>query len=234
MERAFDLTLLVKKDRNYLSGKILELSLDDLDWIIGSQLERERWLKGMPNLQLVRRDISQEISRIFDRITLSPAQVETARKLITQPYVTEEDIGDALALFPNLASKQLLIKAFLPTISLGDLKRMKVLNKTQVRTAIEETLRKSDLGKIFGSKLSADEVQTVVDNMDADEIMVDTMLFPADIVDTILHGTGRKAIADELNKQKKEYDRALMDENSLSLKPDANGKYYDAFIGHLR
>lgn len=126
----------------------------------------------------------------------------------------------------------MLLKIFLPTVTLGQLDDMGVLTKAQVRSAIHESIEHGNLVPQFHS-LSESEKRDAVDQIDPYEIVIETMLFPEDVVDTILHGQGSKLIARELSNQNTvRYEEALS-ENALRMKPTDEGLFFPSFLVEL-
>jgi len=64
--------------------------------------------------------------------------------LIVNKYVDPTEIQEVLPLF-NSTQKQLLLKIFLPTVTLGQLGDMDVLTNAQIKSALHQSIERGDL-----------------------------------------------------------------------------------------
>ena len=60
-------------------------------------------------------------------------------KLLTENYIDPLQVQDMLPLF-DYPQKQLLLKVFLPTVTLGELGDMGVLTHAQMRSAVRQSI----------------------------------------------------------------------------------------------
>lgn len=73
------------------------------------------------------------------------------------------------------------------------------------------------------------EKDGAVDQIDPYDIIIETMLFPQEVVDTILEGDGSKVIAQELSRlNTSRYEDALA-ENALKMQPTDEGLFLPVF-----
>ena len=217
-----------------VESEIQELYTNELNNLVQSENLREKFLKGLfPKKNLPHREQEAKIDFVFSPNHLNEKQRESILALLVKSHVDESDVTSALPLFTHSTDQKLLIKMFLPTITLGQLEGMGVLNKKQVQKAISESISRGNLGAHLHS-MNDQERQEVVAYIDPDDIVIETMLFPDEVVDTILHGTGRKLIAQELTRRNDDLYKSLEGENNLHMKPTNEGLFYPPFIAHLR
>lgn len=208
------------------------LSRDELTTLVQSESKREKFLKNLfPKKTLPYKSKKDQIITIFGKNTLSPLQEEQVLKLLVQRYIDPQEVQESLSLFDD-TQKQLLLKTFLPTVTLGQLRDMRVLTKTQVKSVIYQSIERGDLVPEFAS-MSDTEKQDTVDQIDPNDIVIETMLFPKELVDTILLGEGSKMIAQELSRINiARYDE-IDAENALKMKPTKEGFFLPVFIEKL-
>lgn len=142
-------------------------------------------------------------------------------------------MSDALDVFSDLDDKKLLIKMFIPTISLGQLEEMGVLNTKQVQKAISESIARGNLGSHLRELSEADR-EDIVSQIDPEDVVIETMTFPEDVVDIILRGSGKKAIAKELTRRNEDFYTSLEAENNLNMRPTKEGLLQPSFVAHLK
>lgn len=208
------------------------LSRDELTAFVQSESKREKFLKNLfPGKTLPYKSEKDQMNMVFGKNTLNPMQEEKVINLLVKRYVDPQEVQEVLSLFDD-TQKQLLLKTFLPTVTLGQLRSMGVLTKAQVRSAVYESIKKGDLVPEFDS-LSDAEKKGAIDQIDPDDIVIETMLFPKEVVDTILLGQGSKMIAQELsNINTARYDEVDA-ENALKMKATPEGLFFPPFLQKL-
>ncbi|MDP2103920.1 MAG: hypothetical protein Q8K26_03300, partial [Candidatus Gracilibacteria bacterium] len=210
-----------------LQDTIHGLSLGDLTHYLRNSTERNKFVKlTFPNKSINKKDFLSFLNGLdIDGKTLTSDQKQAIIDIRDLNHVDEEQIIDLLKNFNTLEHKQLLIRAFLPTISLGKLIEMKVITKNEAHTAVKEKIQN---GEMFGKfKDLITKNPDLIDRLDLDEIIVPTKLFPEDIVDKIITTEGIKQIKNELNELFDDVKKEYQDEN---LKPDENGSYKKALV----
>lgn len=209
-----------------------KLSREELTILVRSESKREKFLKNIfPGHTLPYRSEKEQVIALFGKNTLSATEEEVVINLLVKRHVDPLDVKESLAQF-NPEQKQILLKIFLPTVTLGQLGDMGVLTKAQVRSAVHESIEKGDLIPEFAS-LSNDEKKAAVDQIDPYDVVIETMLFPREIVDTILESEGCKMIAEELSKiNTARYDEVNA-ENSLNMRPTPEGLFFPPFLEKL-
>lgn len=149
-------------------------------------------------------------------------------RLLSSSHVSEQDVDAILPLFGKLEEKQLLIKFFLPTITLADLEEMGILNKQQVHAYIRKCIDSQIIGQDF---VLEDDLINSVDPID---IILPTNLLPETDIDRLLAGKGKRVIVKQIEETNQEKIKAFEHNNSLGLTPDEDGHLLPAFHEKLR
>lgn len=213
--------------------KYESLSQQELTTYVQSEMKRDKFLKNIfPGKTLPYRSETEQINAVFGHNTLNAAQEEQVLKLLTARHVDPYDVQEALPLFKTEKQKQLLLKIFLPTVTLGALAYMGVLTHAQVKAAIYQSIEHGNLVPEFKS-MSETEKKEAVDQIDPDDIVIETMLFPDDVVDTILAGQGSKSIAEELSRINTERYDAVEADNALKMTPTKEWLFLPPFLEKL-
>lgn len=218
---------------NKIQSEYESLSCDELTNLVQSESRREKFLKNLfPGKTLPYKSEKDQIIMIFGKNILNPMQEEKVLNLLVKRYVDPQEVQEALPLFDDI-QKQLLLKTFLPTVTLGQLWGMGVLTKAQVQSAVYQSIEKGNLVPEFHS-LGDTEKKGAIDQIDPYDIVIETMLFPKEIVDTILLGQGSRMIARELSKiNAARYDEVDA-ENALKMQATPEGLFFPSFLEKLR
>lgn len=208
------------------------LTTDELANLLQSESKREKFLKNLfPKKTLPYRSEKEQMVAIFGKGILGTRQEEYVMNLLVKRYVDPQHVQEALAVFDD-TQKQLLLKTFFPTVTLGQLGDMGVLTKAQIKSAVQESITRGHLIPELDSFNSLEQAN-IVDQIDPYDIVIETQLFPQDVVDTILESDGSKMIAKEITKiNSARYDAVEM-ENALKMKPTAEGLFFPPFLEEL-
>jgi hypothetical protein len=209
------------------------LTRDELTTLIQSESKREKFLKNLfPNKTLPYKSAKEQIDVVFGHNNLTQDQEERVMKLLTENYVDPLQVQEILPLFDG-NQKQLLLKIFLPTVTLGELRDMGVLTHAQMRGAVQQSIDRGHLVPQF-ENMNMAEKSDAVDSIDPYDIVIETQLFPQDIVDTILEGQGSKMIAQELSRLNTARYEDALSENSLKMQPTKEGLFLPPFLQKLK
>ncbi len=208
------------------------LTTDELANLLQSESKREKFLKNLfPKKTLPYRSEKEQMVAIFGKGILGTRQEEYVMNLLVKRYVDSQHVQEALAAFDD-TQKQLLLKTFLPTVTLGQLGDMGVLTKAQIKSAVHESITRGHMVPELSSFTPLEQAN-IVDQIDPYDIVIETQLFPQDVVDTILESDGSKMIAKEITKiNSARYDAVEM-ENALKMKPTAEGLFFPPFLEEL-
>lgn len=137
LEREFELP----KDKAKLVTKIESLSLEALGkHLLKKPLRQKLIEESFPKETIVEHDMRAQFDTIFGKKKLTSSQEENMARLLLSSKIDESEIIDILDLFTTLEDKQLIIKFFFPTITLGDLATSIGLSNKQVRDIIEKSI----------------------------------------------------------------------------------------------
>lgn len=221
------------KSNTSLKKKIETLPLELLGKYLKTKSLRNKFIEEVfPNETIIEHDMGEKFEKIFNGKKLSPKQEEVMAKIYLSSDIVENDLDEVLNLFTTLEEKQLIIKFFLPTITLGDLAERIKLSPTQVREVIEKSIQQDFFDTNF--TLSNSDLSDVIDKIDPQDIVIPTYLFPASVVDAILSTQGRKAIARAIEETNTPVLKDFEEGNELGLTPDKDGKLLPSFIERLR
>lgn len=122
------------------------LSMSALTDCVRSEAKRMRMLqKALPGMnrkeiESNRREHTNELEKVFAGKHLSDEQRAAALNLLNRENVRPEDLRSIMGLFTELEEKQLLVKLFIPQVSLDDLETAGVLTHSQVRESIRKSI----------------------------------------------------------------------------------------------
>jgi len=208
------------------------LTTDELGNLLQSESKREKFLKNLfPKKTLPYRSEKEQMITIFGKGILGTKQEDYVMKLLVKRYVDPQDVQEALAAFDE-TQKQLLLKTFLPTVTLGQLGDMGVLTKAQIKSAVHESIARGGLVPELHSFTTLEQAN-IVDQIDPYDIVIETQLFPQDVVDTILESDGSKMITKEITKINSARYDAVETENALKMKPTVEGLFFPPFLEEL-
>jgi hypothetical protein len=175
-------------------------------------------------------DFGKQFEKVFEKnnVTLSEDQKQGVARLLSSSHVSEADIEAVLPFFRKLDEKQLLVKFFLPTITLAELEEMGILSKQQVHAYI----RKCVDSEIIGQDFSIED--DLIDSVDPNDIILPTSLMPETDLDRLLAGKGKRAIVKQIEETNQEHLKEFENNNSLGLTPDEDGHLLPAFHEKLR
>ena len=165
-----------------------------------------------PKEAILEHGMFAQIEKVLVGKTLTEEQKESMEKVFASPIIAKENLQDVLDLFSTLEEKQLIIKFFLPSVTLADLQEAGVLSPNQVRETIRKTIIESKLDQEF--PLDSADMEKAIDTVRPEDIMITTALFPAPVVDAILNGVGKKEIrraVNEVNGDNRDDSRAQND-----------------------
>lgn len=216
-----------------LKKEIETLPLEKLEKYLKTRNVRAEFIqKSFQNETVIEHDMGKQFEKIFNGKKLSPKQEEAMAKIYLSSSVDEGDLDEALDLFKTLEEKQLIIKFFLPTISLGDLAERINLSDGQVREIIEQSIQQDFFDTDF--KLSGSDLKDAIDRINPQDIIIPTYLFPESVVNAILSTQGRKVIAKAIEETNTPILKDFEEGNELGLTPDKDGKLLPSFIERLR
>ncbi|NDK19480.1 hypothetical protein GW819_01425 [Candidatus Gracilibacteria bacterium] len=221
----------MKKD---FDNRVDTMSLANLTYYLRNSSERHKFVKlTLPNTPLKKKDFLAFLDSLeIDGTKLTEEQKHSFLFIQGLNHVDEKDIENLLLLFPenNLEQKQLLIRAFLPTVSLGDLVRMRIITESEARRVVKEKL---DTKGVFKDIENIDtEIEAFIERVDLDEVIIPTKLFPEEVVNKILSTEGVKKIKQELNELFDELKQDVRDE--FGLTSDKEGKYLPSLIKKIQ
>lgn len=220
-----------QKDR--LKRSIDTQSFDDLSGLLKRRHDRKKFVgKIFRDSVPTEYDMGKQFDQILAGKTLTGAQKESVARLVTSSGVAPEDLDNVLLLFPSPTDKQLIIKFFLPTITLGELAKLTDLPSNQVEQAIKVAIQQDHFDADF--KLSESDLQEVINKIDPNEIILPTALFPDTVVNAILSSHGKKKIIEAIEETNQEILEEYKNGNTLGLVPDRDGKLLPAFVETLR
>lgn len=217
-----------KKIRN----EIQNLSVIELDGVVKNEAKRVKFLKRtlpgktFTDIEKDREEYSEQIEKAFGGKHLTDEQRKAGVELLTRESVHPHAVRSFIHLFPSLEEKQLLIQLLLPQTSLSDLEDAGVLSHHQVQTALRKSLTEAHAFKKYRD--SSVDIEEMVYLMDPSEIMIDTALFPDDIVDVILGSAGADYIAETIGEGNKEMYAEYEKQNNILIKAE-KGKFLPGF-----
>ncbi|MDD2565615.1 MAG: hypothetical protein PHZ26_02355 [Candidatus Gracilibacteria bacterium] len=221
---------------NLLIKELEELPITELNDILFSQEKRNKFINKIFDKKATRpkeKDYLKFLGDMnIDGTKLNEEQTKTLKIIKELKYVTQEDITAILPLFPDLKQKQLLIKAFLPVITLQKLIDLGVLEDNNVKSYLKKKI-KDGLLEGFQTTLDSDMEEIVIKNIRPEEIVISTQILPEEDVDKILNGHGAKVIAEELTGLR---DNILSKEanNRNKFKKDKQGNITQGFIDEVK
>lgn len=230
LDREFNLTDAQKKS---IISEIQTLSLADLTKHLNYRTTRKGFIEQVfpkQATQPTEQDFGKQFERVFAKknITLNENQKEGVARLFVSSHVSEHDVEAILPLFTKLEEKQLLIKYFLPTITLAELEEMGILTKPQVHAYIRKCVDSQIIGKDFTIE------DDLIDSIDPSDIILPTNLLPETDLDRLLAGKGKKAIMKQIESTNQEIAQEFETGNTLGLSPDEDGKLLPSFQEKLR
>lgn len=222
---------LTLKDIKKCATRIQWLSLDNLTYYLRNSSERHKFITiTLPEVPLKKKDFLAFLNNIqIKGVNLDEKQKQAIRGLRDLNHIDEDILRDILPKF-SFEQKQLLIRAFLPTVSLWELVRMGLIAETEARKVVAD---KIGAGKILASLWEKwSEITGFIRNIDLDQIVIPTKLFPEDVVDRIISLGWVKQIKKELDTLFDEVKQEERDE--FGLTPDRDGKYLSSFIDKVK
>lgn len=229
LEREFDISLIQKKS---ITSEILSLSLVDLTKYLSYSTKRKELISHIfpkKGTEPLSHDMQKQFEALFEKnnMLLNEDQKWGIYRLLTSSYVDESDLEAILPLFQSLEEKQLIIKYFLPTITVGELHEMGILSKHQISEYIRKCIEEQSIGKDF----IIDD--NLIESIDPYDIILPTSLMPEDDLDTLLAGKGKTAIIKQIQFINQENLEELENGNTLGLTPDEDGKLLSSFQKEL-
>lgn len=204
--------------------RVDKLSLSELTHYLRNSLERHKFVNSsLPNAPIKKKDFLSFLKDLNIRnSTLTDEQKQAIIDVRDLNHVDEEQVAHLLKLFiwSSLEQKQLLIRAFLPTISLGKLVDMGIIVEAEAYEVIRKKVDKNEMFTEFRDLVEAHP--EMIRQIDLNEIIIPTKLFPEDVVDKIITTEGVKQIKNELNELFDDVKKEVQDEG---WEIDKNGSY---------
>lgn len=128
-----------------IEGKINNLSLNALDGCVRSEFKRRELLKTIMDKQEIithKRESVHELDTVFVGKNLTDEQREAALSLMVKNNMHPDDVRSIIHLFKSPEERQLLIKLFIPYISLGELENIGVISYNQAIDAIVDNIKR--------------------------------------------------------------------------------------------
>ena len=229
LDREFDISDAQEKS---IASEIQSLSLADLTKHLNYRTTRKELIAHIfPKKanQPMEYDAGKQFETLFEynKVVLGENQKQGIYRLLTSSNVDESDVEAILPLFTKLEEKQLIIKYFLPTITLGELEEMGILNKKQIHAYIRKCVEEQHIGKDFAVE------EDLIDSIDPNDIVLPTMLLPETDLDRLLAGKGKRAIIRQIESANEENIEEFETGNILGLAPDEDGKLLPSFQKEL-
>lgn len=222
------------KNYSKIKREVKKKTVSELSDLLSSEISRNKLLKKIylndkSNIPK-EKDLYDKMDKLFNFkwISLTQEQEKSIKKIISyRDNVSLDDINVLIncdpKIFKTIKQKQLLIKAFLPTINLQQLIDWKIIDKDQLRIAINIEY-KSILKKYNVSEDSIWENLLI----DPSDIIISTFTFPEDTVDKILQKDWLSNIVNAINKMKEDIKK---NDNILNHLDD--DKTNDSFIKYI-
>lgn len=184
LDREFSLTSAQKQN---IDSEIKTFSLSDLTKYLNYATSRKELIARVfpkKETQPQEHDLGKQLESLLakNHVVLDEKQKENISRLLISSHISEQDVEGVLSLFTKLEEKQLLIKYFLPTITLAELEEMGILSKSQVHAYIRKCVESQIIGKDFTIE---DEL---IESVDPSDIVLPTNLLPETDLDVLLAG----------------------------------------------
>lgn len=182
LDREYNLT---DNQKNILISEIKLFPLADLTKHLNFHTTRKEFMeRTFPKKETQPQELDYlgQFEAVFgkENIILNEDQKEGVARLLQSPHVSERDVEAILPLFTTPDEKQLLVKYFLPTITLAELEEMGIIDKHQVRLYIQKYVQ----SQIIGNDFSIED--DLIDSVDPSDIILPTYLLPESSVDRLL------------------------------------------------
>lgn len=180
--------------------------------------------------------MAKQWENILGNKELTPEQQASMKRVFTtRTLIDINDLEEVLGLFSTETEKQLIIKFFLPTVTLYDLGpgQAEVLSDQQIRAAIRQSINEQHLGTDF--PLDDADIERAIDDIDPRDITITTALFPGEVVDAILKSkNGKNTIRWAIQDVNKDNYEAIQAASNIGLEPDDEGRLLPSFVKKLR
>lgn len=229
-DREFDLS---DDQRKNIRSEIQSLSTDELAKHLSFGTTRKELIARVfpkKGTEPLGHDLGRQFEVLFEhnKVSLNEDQKQKIFHLLTAPYVDESHVDEILDLFPKLEEKQLIVKYFLPTVTLGDLQRMGILIKSQVTEYIRQCVKEQYIGKDFSVE------EELIESIEPDDIILPTLLLPEPALDRLLAGKGKEAIIRQIESRNQEVIEESESGNTLGLTLDDDDSFLSNFQTRLR
>ena len=165
-----------------------QLSLETLTSTIQSESKRMQYLRrfvSSKDLIAHERDSVEELEHAFAGKSLTEHQKNVMLRLMTSSSVRPDEVNAIMGLFSSTEEKQLLIKLFLPHVSLADLEKAGIISHHQVVESIELSITQGNLKEKFRN-IDPKDIHEIAQAIDPESIMIETYLFPDTVVNAIV------------------------------------------------
>lgn len=221
-------------DTTKLRKEIDKLPRERLDTYLRDKTKRRALVNGVfAGQEVFEHDLIAQLEQMLGRKNLTEKQKASMAQVFSSPNIKRQDLDEVLELFSDLEEKQLIIKFFLPSVTLWELREAGVITEEQVQVAIRRSIEEHHLGADF--PLSDAEIEKVVHDVDTRDITIVTALFPLEVVDAVLKSNNCKNTIrwtlEDVNKERREYIRT---ESNIGLEPNDEGELLPSFIEKLR
>lgn len=230
LAREFDLP----SDADKIKKEVEELSLDALDKHLKDRNQRRSFIdRVFVGQDVMEHEMAEQLKKIVGGKALTPGQQASMERVFVSPRVKQEDLDTVLGLFSTDTEKQLIIKFFLPTVTLQYLWDADVLSEKQVRTAIRQSIEENHLGTDF--PLDQGDMEKLINDIDPQDITITTALFPGEVVNAILRSdNGKRVIRREIQAVNNEFREQVRADSDIGLEPDEEGRLLPSFQEKLK
>lgn len=226
-----------RTEREKLRQKISALSLDKLSNYLSSRKQRDAFMDSL-EIRVPPSDALVHFCKMFQDGHLTDVQKDEVGKILFSQAVHPSDVSKLLNFFPR-EDEEKIIRYFLPTLTLGELRKILNWSEGKYRETVEKIVRHNQrMAEQFnpgvGGSLTPNQEAVMYYNLD--EIIVPPnagILEPGDI-HGLLEIEGRETIANAIMDKSIASAKALELGNHLNLKPDKEGKLLPDFIEKLR
>lgn len=200
IEREFTLT---SAQKDIAVSAIKTLSLTELTKYVNNQASRKGFItETFPKKaeQPQEQDFRRQLESIFERKTvhLDEDQKQSVSRILVSPHVSEQDIEGILPFFGNLEDKQLLVKYFLPTVTLAELADMGIVTKQEVHSYILNSIHSQITDKNFTVDVE------LLESIDPRDIIIATELMPESDLDILIGRQGKQEISKRIEEANQE------------------------------